>query len=87
VEGKPLSQERRFRVFLDFRVVLGHFQATTILKGQCCASHNSGAQMDKNVKQTNFERMLIITQASLCESQIIGRLDVTIPFVACDAAE
>ena len=43
--------------------------------------------MDKNVKQTDFERMLIITKAVLLGSQITARLDVTIPFVACGAAE
>jgi hypothetical protein len=31
--------------------------------------------------------MVIITQASLFDFQITGRLDVTIPFVACGAAE
>ena len=57
-----------------------------MLKVQCCP-HNSGSQMDKNVKQTDFERMLIITKAVLLGSQITARLDVTIPFVACGAAE
>ena len=54
---------------------------------QCCPSHSSGSQMDKNVKQTNFERMLIITKAVLFDSQITARIDVTILFVACGAAE
>jgi hypothetical protein len=45
------------QVFQDYQGVLGHYQATTMLKVQCCSSHNSGSQMDKNVKQTNFEKI------------------------------
>jgi hypothetical protein len=41
----------------------------------------------KNVKQSNFERMLVITQTFLFDSQITGRPDVTISFLACGAAE
>jgi len=87
VEGKPISQEHSFRVFLDYQGVLGHYQATTVLKVQRCASHNSGSPMEIKVTQTNFERMLIIIQAFLFTSQITGRPDVKISFIACGAAE